>query len=1214
MKLISAKEIEDYTIKNPRDAQGSIPELLRKLIKDTVSKANLIKCDIPSEDNIIISGLDGDIIIDENNLYIGEGEICIEIGTDKDFLNKAKEDIKKRNETEENKQNKTFVFVTSRIWNSPKMNKNKWVENNKGKWKDLRIIDAVSLENWIEESVPTAKWFSDKIGKNIDNIMNINDINNELINQTKDKFDLSFFDYEDKEFRDEFEQSINLEKEVVRVKGETIEEVFYYILFILSQNDEQKDKVIIVENYEQWGKLLKAKIKNCILIPKFKQEGLEVIINNINVFLFFEDDYIREEAIELKERLRDNLTRKLKEKLDINKVDVILENSFVKFSPLKRIIFKNDYIPNWSKIEDKSIFIPILLFRKFHESDEQAIKQMTGKNLDDYINQIKNYLNSNDPFAIHIKENEIYTLINRYEAWDILYKEITTDELLVFKTIAKEILTYQDPKYELDDDKIVFAAAYQREKPKYSEILKLSIVDTIILFKQYYKKNEHRDSNFFDDIVKAYYDSIDNEKKWMNFSKIANELVEYSPELYLKKINDSIDNPEFKKIFRVTQGSLFSPNYYSQILWGLEKLLYIEEYVAETIHTIARIAEFNVNYKNNKPMNTLRTAFVAWDNIINISLEEKVNLLSEIVTKYKIGHKLLLSVLPEYHSSWMHFTKPKHLTFELKYPIKYKKEQMDTFSKYYEIYLTNYSQDLNKMSDLYETISFLKMDIGPKISETVIHLITKADDTSKYELEKKVRKLLYGFYNYDNEIWKLLDSEKAHLESIMETIKYNNLIYKYLYLFAEWTPNIIFKAADGNEDKEIDNLREQAIIDLKKNDVDIVKLCIAIPDSGPTIAGKCIYKLYHDNIHNINFINELFLNKKIGILREYISSISKKEGTKIIIDIFKSKEINEIKMKDKILILIWAELTNELIDFINEDEEISKLYWSQIQIRFFPEDLFVKVYENLLKHENYNECLQLIFNRDLKIEIKVDLLEKISSSSMSCHQMDEYYINEIFKAIYSCSYEDKERISKLEIYFMNIMDEENKLKYFESEIFENPEILTEIINIAYNDDDNKEKILSEKEKIAAQNCYLIIQTISKIKLNEKNMKKWVDKYFSLLEQNNQKNIGTHILGLLLAKSELDKIDFIYPCKINRQIIEEYYSEELSNAFKMQAHNNRGVYSSNHGEGEKQLAIQYKEWAEKTKVNYKKTSKILREISEEYNAESIRARKESNYGY
>src|SRR6202000_2271239 len=64
--------------------------------------------------------------------------------------------------TAEERRNTTFVFVTPRNWPG----KDKWVKAKQaeGIWKDVVVHDADSLEQWLEQSVPTQSWFGEIIG------------------------------------------------------------------------------------------------------------------------------------------------------------------------------------------------------------------------------------------------------------------------------------------------------------------------------------------------------------------------------------------------------------------------------------------------------------------------------------------------------------------------------------------------------------------------------------------------------------------------------------------------------------------------------------------------------------------------------------------------------------------------------------------------------------------------------------------------------------------------------------------------------------------------------------------------------------------------------------------------------------------------------------------------------------------------------------------
>ena len=104
----------------------------------------------------------------------------------------------------------------------------------------------------------------------------------------------------------------------------------------------------------------------------------------------------------------------------------------------------------------------------------------------------------------------------------------------------------------------------------------------------------------------------------------------------------------------------------------------------------------------------------------------------------------------------------------------------------------------------------------------------------------------------------------------------------------------------------------------------------------------------------------------------------------------------------------------------------------------------------------------------------------------------------------------------------------------------------------------------------------------------------------------------HVLGQLVARSEVDKDDKMFPIKKVRMIIEHYKSEELEKSFEIEKYNQRGVYYIGIGEEEFALYKKYLEWSDKMIIEYPETSKVLRNIAETYKKESIAIRDEANY--
>ncbi len=119
------------------------------------------------------------------------------------------------------------------------------------------------------------------------------------------------------------------------------------------------------------------------------------------------------------------------------------------------------------------------------------------------------------------------------------------------------------------------------------------------------------------------------------------------------------------------------------------------------------------------------------------------------------------------------------------------------------------------------------------------------------------------------------------------------------------------------------------------------------------------------------------------------------------------------------------------------------------------------------------------------------------------------------------------------------------------------------------------------------------------------------RFLSETKKNNQTRVGENILGRLLANHTVGA-DGIFPNEISRDIIERFYSKNLSSGFQTQVFNSRGVYSGSSGEEEKKISERYNNWAQQLKLEYPNTSRILKEVSETYHNEYLRERAESNW--
>ena len=411
--------------------------------------------------------------------------------------------------------------------------------------------------------------------------------------------------------------------DILYIQGKTREEVTYYILYIIknSQDEELIKSTFVVNGLDEWNKLKcesKENVNSLILIPNFNADEIDIIPNNRNIIIFGEEDFTgKRDVIKLKNRIRQNMYEKLKAE-GVDDAYNIVDESNGLFSVFKRGVFKGKPLnPKWEKYI-KRILIPALLFGKWTESDgdKDAISEFSGMTYEGYLESINGVIGGEDPFVLKIYDHKtIYKIANVEEAWEILINVISEKDINSFKNIALKIILSVDPIFELEPSQH-FMASLTVEKPKYSNELKQGIIRSLIML-----ANSDGNSNncnitdmqyFVDSIFEEIFAKIESEKDWFGISELLSDMVEASPEKVLSRIETEVENDSspFWSLFEKQDSGIGCRNYYTHVLWALEKLLCIEDYVSRTVCVLAKLSERDIKYSlSNKPIETLRKVF-----------------------------------------------------------------------------------------------------------------------------------------------------------------------------------------------------------------------------------------------------------------------------------------------------------------------------------------------------------------------------------------------------------------------------------------------------------------------------------------------------------------------------------------------------------------------------------------------------------------------------
>src|SRR5208283_1118075 len=161
MKWITAGDIKAWITGNQRHCAQTLPELIRRLILATASTVEEIE--FPSGDSISHSSWDGRLKTPVASPLFPTESSAWEIGTERTPGKKAEEDYNKRTAKPLGfvKKDTVFVFVTPRAWPG----RLKWQNEKraKGVWKDVRVIAADALEQWLDLAPAVALWLARQI-------------------------------------------------------------------------------------------------------------------------------------------------------------------------------------------------------------------------------------------------------------------------------------------------------------------------------------------------------------------------------------------------------------------------------------------------------------------------------------------------------------------------------------------------------------------------------------------------------------------------------------------------------------------------------------------------------------------------------------------------------------------------------------------------------------------------------------------------------------------------------------------------------------------------------------------------------------------------------------------------------------------------------------------------------------------------------------------
>jgi hypothetical protein len=1077
----------------------------------------------------------------------------------------------------------------------------------------------------------------------------IDDVDQWLRGATDPSINLQLFNYHEKDFVKQLEQQ--LLSDVIYVKGKTREEVIYYILYLFKhEKTEHGNNTYIIDTLENWNKL-KGLCQGKILIPNFHAQEVEIIPGNTNIISFSEEDYIGNKSpIELKKRVLSNMRDQLHKVIgNLQKANDLVTRSNGLFSVFKRIVFKGKMAqPKWeSSISDS--LIPALLMGSWTDKDQYLVSKLAGMDYSDYMKSIRHVIGGEDPFLLKHKDfsETVYKLANLEEAWEILFNHLTSEQLASWKQVAVDLLKDVPPKFDLPNDEH-FQAGIVGKGPRYSETIKKGVLKSLTIFATMEGRDNFFDilstQRFVDEIVESVFEDADTSKKWFALSEHFSEMAEASPETVIEQLEKEVkEGTSFIwDIFEQNGDGLWGRNYYTHILWGLEKLLCYEETVSRAIFVLGQLAERKVQYKiTNSPIDTLYHALLAWLHNINVTIPQKIALTRRVVKQTSIGWELICLLIPDRSPGGFatEMKKPDYRPYEFGSELRYKREIVETYQDYTRLAIEEAGCNLERWAVLFKKCFFFELNLANEMFTGVQTAIANTrDDSTKYHLKETIRELIYTHRFFVKADWSL-DEKYIQMieEEVFKKISYENRLYEYLYLFEKDSYNELHPVPYDRDEKmdyqkQRQELREKRIEVLEEiqedAELDVIMLVNHL-DNSNKMGLRSIGSIMASEFHNYNveekFIDDMLSTEKHEVLLGYVETIYHKHGLRVIKPLLE-KVKGIVSLYDallKIPEIDWSFVT--LLE--SSPVEVVKQYWKEFTYwsHIKETELFEQVFVNLLENRNYDGALDMLRRSDSSdIEKFIQVLEGVvhKPSDKKMGQLEQYAITEAFETIYqvqSLSEGLYHRVCFLEWAFFSLIKETCSPKYLLKELKTDPEFVANLVKVAFKSSDqkNNNRKLSEAEQRLAQQAFSVLYDLGFCpceedgKIDVTELEKWTDTYLKRISESKREAIGKQILGGCFAHSPKGT-DGFFPHEAVREVYERYYSTDLKKGFVIGIANQRGVFKMTNGEEEKDLANHYASQAKAIRVSFPRVAASLQEIADDYSRQSKVYREKASY--
>jgi hypothetical protein len=907
----------------------------------------------------------------------------------------------------------------------------------------------------------------------------------------------------------------------------------------------------------------------------------------------------------------------------------------------KLAIAPSTQIPTWAKPNEAHILLAPLLASSWNdtcESDRKALENLSGLAYEDLQTHLTRW--TNEPDAPIRRTGNIWMIASQQDAWLLIARYLTSDNLDRFKAVAIEVLGEINPKFELPPEER-YAAAIYKKVLRHSENLRAGISDMLALMATLSADVPFAVSETGEDIANQIVWQLmkkakDNGLVWASLADKLPILAEAAPEELLRAIDTDLtgNNPLLASLFqdKTTRAACYSPH--TGLLWALENLAFNPDYRCQSALCLARLTRLDQGVNvGNRAIGSLKNIFIWWIYLhpdANIHFDDCLHVIKTIYKREPHITWDLMMTLTSFHNisimrhqirwrDWV--TNPrKEFTEE---------EHTKATDAILTLLISNTDKHTSRWCSL--ITSARRMDINKKY--TIIRSLETLEPQN-FSLEEQIK--IYDclndeiiHYSQHPLAWWSVPSECVkQLEVILVKFEPNNLIYRYLYLFSYGV-----KLRDNQNlsfhDEIFEGMRTKALQEiLQEHGWDgIIQLSSQVQQPG--FVGFTLAKSQLLPIDLSQFLRENLCSSdqwRSQLAQSYIFLTASVQG-ECWMQQFLDNNLHTWSPTEYGELLLHTPFNTYSLDRLDASSlETQQYFWKRIQhINFLGIDYASRILSKLLEFGRpcfavtqfpYNS--QEIFQLFSPEKVADVLAESVQNESGKDYDKDSFFSTSV-KLMNYLEKTDlcRDRYANLELMYFPAHHHQRDSKALFDNLARNPEFFVSALQCMFpkknestsEDSDENNEYHRELAKLAGQllNEWKQIPGASADgTINKETLNSWVFRAREMATECDLSDWADIFIGNLLAFSPPDT-DGTWPHKIVRDLIEELESTNIEDGWRTQILNNRGIFSMSSidgGKQERELVEKYMQYFRQFKNQWPRTATVLRDVASRYNQDAL----------